>query len=120
MLGGFIINEQKKQRFYYVQYCQWGVNVPPSSLNGNAYSYYAFTSYQAREKWLAYHEFDRDSCSYVYASIARKELQERIGKRFVIVEDYGLYDSEDNQVAYEVLGVSNPYEEYCTAVYYSF
>lgn len=114
------MKEQKKQRFYYVEYCPYGVNVSPASMNGNAFSYYAFTSYQAREKWLEEHEFDRRSCNYVYASITRKELQERIGKRFVIVDIMGLYGSEDNQVAYAVMGVSNPYEEYCTAVYYSF
>ena len=112
------MKEQKKQRFYYVEYCPYGVNISPASLNGNAFSYYAFTSYQAREQWLAYREWD--NCNLVYASITRKELQERIGKQFVIIEDYGLYDSDDNQVAYAVMGVSNLYEEYCTAVYYSF
>lgn len=109
------MTEQKKQKFYYVQYCQYGVNVSPLSLNGNAFSYYAFTSYQARKKWLEEHEFDRRSCNYVYASITRKELQERIGKRFVIVNAYGLYDSEDNQVAYEVLAANDA--DYCTAIY---
>lgn len=112
------MNEQKKQRFYYVQNCDYGINVSPSSLNGNAFSYYAFTSYQEREKWLEEHEFDRRSCNYVYASITRKELQERIGKRFVIVNDCGLYDNEGNQVAYEVLAANDA--DYCTAIYYSF
>lgn len=114
------MKEQKKQKFYYVQYCQWGINISPASMNGNAYSYYAFTSYQEREKWLEEHEFDQCSCNYVYASITRKELQERIGKRFVIVNDYGLYDSEDNQVAYAVTGWDDPDAAYCTIVYYSF
>lgn len=112
------MEKQEKQRFYYVQNCDYGINVSPSSLNGNAYSYYAFTSYQAREKWLAYHEWD--NCNLVYASITRKELQARIGKRFVIVQDYGLYDSEDNQVAYEVLADNDADVDYCTWVYYSF
>lgn len=111
------MGEQKKQKFYYVQYCQWGVNISPSSLNGNAFSYYAFTSYQAREKWLEKYEFDSRSCSYVYASITRKELQERIGKRFVIAKDYGLYDSEDNLSAYEVLAANDADADYCTAIY---
>lgn len=114
------MNEKKKQKFYYVQYCQWGVNVSPASLNGHAFSYYAFTSYQEREKWLEEHEFDRRSCNYVYASITRKELQERIGKRFVIVNDYGLYDNDDNKVAYAVMGWDDPDAAYCTTVYYSF
>ena len=108
--------EKKKQRFYYVQHCQWGVNISPASLNGNAYSYYAFTSYQERKKWLDGHEFDRDSYNCVYASITRKELQERIGKRFVIVADYGLYD-DDKQVAYEVLSADCEYVAYCKAIY---
>lgn len=112
------MNEQKKQKFYYVQYCQWGINISPASMNGNAFSYYAFTSYQEREKWLEEHEFDRRSYNYVYASITRKELQARIGKRFVIVQDYGLYNSEGNQVAYEVLAANDA--DYCTAIYYSF
>lgn len=108
--------EKEKQRFYYVQYCQWGVNISPASLNGNAYSYYAFTSYQEREKWLYEHEFDMDSYHYVYASITRKELIERIGKRFVIVADYGLYD-DDKQVAYEVLPANDDKAAYCRAIY---
>lgn len=110
--------EQKK--FYYVQNCDYGINVSSSSLNGNAYSYYAFTSYQEREKWLEEHEFDKRSCNYVYASITRKELQERIGKRFVIVNDYGLYDDNDKQVAYGVIGIDGPDAAYPAAVYYSF
>ena len=97
------MTRQEKQRFYYVEYCSYGVNISPASLNGHAYSYYAFTSYKAREKWLYEHEFDSDSYHYVYASITRKELQERIGKRFVIVEDFGLYDNDGKQVACEVL-----------------
>ena len=112
------MTEQKK--IYYVQYCRYGVNISPASLNGNAYSYYVFTSYQAREKWLEEHEFDRHSCNYVYASITRKELQERISKKFVIVKDYGLYDNDDNQVAYAVMGWDDPDAACCTIVYYSF
>ena len=112
--------EMKKQKFYYVQYCRYGVNVSPSSLNGNAYSYYAFTSYQEREKWLEEHEFDKRSCNYVYASITRKELQDRIGKRFVIVQDYGFYDSDDNQVAYGVMGWDDPDAACCAIAYCSF
>lgn len=112
------MTEQKK--FYYVQNCDYGINISPSSLNGHAYSYYAFTSYKAREKWLDEHEFDRDSYNYVYAIITRKELQERIGKKFVVVKDYGLCDNKNNQVAYAVMGWDDPDAACCTTVYYSF
>lgn len=114
------MKKQKKQRFYYVEYCPYGTNISPASLNGHAYSYYAFTSYQARATWLEEHEFDRDSYNYVYAIITRKELQERIGKQFAIIEDYGLYDSDDNQVAYQVLAARDADREYCASIYYSF
>ena len=112
------MTDQKKQKFYYVQHCNYGVNVSPLSLNGHAYSYYAFTSYQAREDWLNEHEWD--NCNLVYASITRKGLEERIGKRFVIAKDYGLYDSDDNQVAYEVLEARDIDAACCVSVYRSF
>lgn len=89
-------------------------------MNGNAYSYYVFTSYQEKEKWLDEHEFDRDSYNYVYASITRKELVERIGKRFVIVADFGLYDNDDNQVAYKVLAANDEDAAYCKAIYFTY
>ena len=108
--------EQKKQRFYYVQYCQWGLCVSPDSLNGGAYSYYAFPSYAERQKWLDEHEFDERSYNYVYASITRKELQERIGKHFAILADYGLYD-DDKQVAYEVMPADYEDAIYGRAIY---
>lgn len=114
------MNEQKKQRFYYVQYCQWGVNVSPLSMNGNAFSYYAFTSYQEREKWLEEHEFDQCSCNYVYASITRKELQERIGKWFVIVQERRLYNDKDDAVAHEVLAADDVDVPYYMLIYRSF
>ena len=45
--------QQKKQkRFYYIQYSPYGVRISLDSLNGNAFSYYAFASYTARQKWL--------------------------------------------------------------------
>ena len=107
--------EQKKQRFYYVQYSPYGVRISPDSLNGNAFSYYAFTSYSARQKWLDAH--DMDGVNWVAATITRAELVERIGKRFVIVADYGLYDNDDNQVAYEVLAANDEDAAYCPAIY---
>lgn len=107
--------EQKKQRFYYVQYSPYGVRISPDSLNGNAFSYYAFSSYTERQKWLD--ENDMDGVNWVAATITRAELVERIGKRFVIVVDYGLYDDDDKQVAYEVLPADCENAAYCRAIY---
>lgn len=110
------MSEKKKQkRFYYIQYCPYGVRISPDSLNGNAFSYYAFASYTARQKWLDKNGMDGVNC--VAATITRAELVERIGKRFVVVKDCGLYDDDDKQVAYEVLPADDEKATYCRAVY---
>lgn len=108
--------EQKKQkRFYYIQYSPYGVRISPDSLNGNAFSYYAFPSYAERQKWLD--ENDMDGVNQVAATITRAELVERIGKRFVIAADYGIYDSDDTIIAYKVLAANDEDAAYCPAIY---
>lgn len=110
------MTEKKKQeRFYYVQYCLYGVRVSPDSLNGNAFSYYAFTSYAARQKWLDAN--DMDGVNYVAAPITRAELVERIGKRFVITTDYGIYGDDDTIIAYRVLPANSEYVAFVRAIY---
>lgn len=110
------MTEQKKQKkFYYIQYSPYGVRISPDSLNGNAFSYYAFSSYTERQKWLD--ENDMDGVNWVASTITRAELVERIGKRFVITTDYGIYDNSDNQVAYEVLPANDDKAAYCGAIY---
>ncbi len=109
------MTEQKK--FYYIQYCPYGVRISPDSLKGNAFSYYAFTSFLERQKWLDEHEFDKCFFNYVYASITRKELQKRIGKRFVIVADYGIYGDDDTIIAYTVLPANSEYAAFFRAIY---
>ena len=104
----------ERKKFYYIQYCPYGVRISPDSLNGNAFSYYAFTSYTERKKWLD--ENDMDGVNWVAATITRAELVERIGKRFVIVADYGLYD-DDTIIAYKVLAANDEDAEYCPAIY---
>lgn len=107
--------EQKKQRFYYVQCSPYGIRISPDSLNGNAFSYYAFTSYQEREKWLD--ENDMDGVNQVAATITRAELVERIGKRFVIAADYGIYGDDDTIIAHTVLPASYDDAAFCKAIY---
>ena len=104
----------ENKKFYYIQCCPYGIRISPDSLNGNAFSYYAFTSYQERQKWLD--ENDMDGVNWVAATITRKELVERIGKKFTVAADYGLYD-DDRQVAYPVLPASYDDVMYCRAIY---
>ena len=106
---------EKQKKFYYIQYCPYGVRISPDSLNGNAFSYYAFTSYAARQKWLDAH--DMDGVNWVAAPITRAELVERIGKRFVIVADCGIYGDDDTIIAYKVLAASYDDVMYCRAIY---
>ena len=108
--------QQKKQkRFYYIQYSPYGVRISLDSLNGNAFSYYAFASYTARQKWLD--ENGMNDVNWVAAPITRKELQERIGKRFTVAADYGIYGDDDTIIAYKVLPASYDDVMYCRAVY---
>lgn len=58
-----------------------------------------------------------DGVNWVAATITRKELQERIGKRFTVAADYGIYGDDDNQVAYEVLPANDEKAAYCPAIY---
>lgn len=110
------MTEQKKQkRFYYIQYSPYGVRISPDSLNGNAFSYYAFTSHQERQKWLD--ENDMDGVNWVAATITRAELVKRIGKRFLVAADYGIYGDDDTIIAYTVLPASYDDVMYCRAVY---
>lgn len=107
--------KQKKQRFYYVQYSPYGVRISPDSLNGNAFSYYAFTSYTERQKWLD--ENDMDGVNWVAATITRAELVERIGKRFTVAADYGIYSDDNTIIAHTVLPASYDDVMYCRAIY---
>ena len=58
-----------------------------------------------------------DGVNWVAATITRKELQERIGKRFAVAADYGIYDNDDTMIAYEVLPANDEKAAYCTAIY---
>lgn len=98
----------EKKKFYYIQYSPYGIR-------SGEWSYYAFTSYSARQKWLDAH--DMDGVNLVAATITRAELVERIGKRFVITTDYGIYDNDDTIIAYEVLPANDEKAAYCKAIY---
>ena len=58
-----------------------------------------------------------DGVNCVAATITRAELVERIGKRFVITTDYGIYDNDDTMIACEVLPADDEKAVYCWAVY---
>lgn len=100
--------QKKQKKFYYIQYSPYGVR-------SGEWSYYAFASYQEREKWLDAH--DMDGVNWVAATITRAELVERIGKRFVIVADCGIYGDDDTIIAYEVLPADDEKAAFCKAIY---
>lgn len=104
----------KQKKFYYIQCCPYGVRISPDSLNGNAFSYYAFPSYTERQKWLDEH--DMDVVNWVAAPITRAELVERIGKRFYVVS--GLYNYNDSRL--DVLSYDDEMAQWGNVVYKSF
>ena len=58
-----------------------------------------------------------DGVNWVAATITRAELVERIGKRFTVVADYGIYDNDETMIAYEVLPADDEKAVYCKAIY---
>lgn len=58
-----------------------------------------------------------DGVNWVAVIITRAELVERIGKRFTVVADYGIYGDDDTIIAYEVLAANDEDAVYCKAIY---
>lgn len=42
---------RKEMRKFYAEKCEYGLNVSYSSLNGNAYTFYAFDSKKERDEF---------------------------------------------------------------------
>lgn len=74
-------------KYFYAEYCPYGVHISYESLNGNAYTFYAFPSKKEREKWLDEHEWDRSSCELVAQETTRKTVESRLGKHFSVDRD---------------------------------
>lgn len=47
-----------KNRKYYAEYCQYGVNISYDSLNRNAYDFYVFDSKKERDEWVDKNAYD--------------------------------------------------------------
>ena len=45
------------KRMYYAEYCRWGVNMSYVSMNGSAFTFYAFDSKAKRDEWVEAHEW---------------------------------------------------------------
>ena len=74
-------------KYFYAEYCPYGVHISYESLNGNAYTFYAFPSKKERAKWLDEHEWDRSSCELVAQETTRKTVESRLGKHFSVARD---------------------------------
>lgn len=73
---------------YYAEYCPWGINISYASLNGSAYTFYAFSTKEERDKWVDEHEYD--GTNYVAAPVKRRTLERIKGKNFKIMNNYYL------------------------------
>lgn len=71
---------------YYGEYCIYGVSVPYTIKDGNAYDFYAFPTKAERDTWVDAHEYN--GTDYVAAPVKRRVMEKVIGKDFKVVPDY--------------------------------
>ena len=97
------------KRMYYAEYCRWGVNVSYESMNGNAFSFYAFDSKKKRDEWVEAHEWDGYP-NRTAGESTRKAVEHCCGKDFSKVEtrNKGVYigwrKGDENYIALDLLG----------------
>jgi len=75
-------------KYYYAEYCPYGIHISYDSLNGNAFEFYAFQSKKERERWLDENEWDRWSATLVAQATTRKTVERMLGKNFDVDKNY--------------------------------
>lgn len=76
-------SEKRKMRKFYAEKCEYGLNVSYSSLNGNAYTFYAFDSKKARDEFVDNNCYD-SSGNVVAGSTTLETVRRVIGRNFVV------------------------------------
>lgn len=69
---------------WYAEYCPRGTGLSYSSLNGNAYTFFAFDRKADRDAWVEAHEYD--GCEYVAAKTTYKTIRTVLGAGFIVDE----------------------------------
>lgn len=76
-------SEKRKMRKFYAEKCEYGLNVSYSSLNGNAYTFYAFDSKKERDEFVDKNCYD--SVGNVVAGSTTLETVRRVfGRNFIV------------------------------------
>lgn len=75
-------------RYFYAEYCPYGCNISYDSLNGKAFTFYAFRSKRERSAWLDKHEYDYGR-NLVAQETTRKTVEQLLGKHFIIDKNEG-------------------------------
>lgn len=75
-------------KYYYAEYCPYGIHISYDSLNGNAFEFYAFQSKKERERWLDENEWDRWAATLVAQATTRKTVERLLGKNFDVDKNY--------------------------------
>lgn len=79
------------KRMYYAEYCRWGVNMSYESMNGSAFTFYAFDSKAKRDEWVEAHEWNGYS-NRTTGESTRKAVEHCCGKNFSLVKaDEGVW-----------------------------
>ena len=71
---------------YYCEYCRYGVNIAYASLNGNAYTFYAFDTKKERDEFVNANEYN--GCNCICQPITSKQMYHLAGRRFDLELSY--------------------------------
>lgn len=70
-------------RKFYAEKCEYGLNVSYSSLNGNAYTFYAFDSKKARDEFVGNNRYD-SSGNVVAGNTTLETVRRVLGRNFIV------------------------------------
>ena len=78
---------------FYAEYCQYGVNIAYASLNGNAYTFYAFDTKKERDEFVKANEYN--GCNCICQPIASKQMYYLAGRRFELEHSYDFRNAHE-------------------------
>ena len=81
------------RNMYYAEYCQYGVNIAYASLNGNAYTFYAFDTKKERDEFVKANEYN--GCNCICQPIASKQMYYLAGRRFELEHSYDFKNAHE-------------------------
>ena len=73
--------QEGAKNMFYCEYCVYGVDMPYTSNNGDAYGFFAFNNQQDRDRFVKENEYYNNSIRICQA-ITSEKLHQLAGRRF--------------------------------------